>query len=293
MPNAHHAPVIKSNTFFQKLKRIKELVFPPIAVEPIGDRVEIFRNVRVPMRDGVTLSVNIYRPKGVERVPALVNLHPYNKDNLPRRGHLPFQYRVIRQTGKIKFSEETSWEAPDPKFWAENGYAVVSADKRGFGKSDGTQAMLNDAEAEDYYDLIEWVGKQPWCTGKVGLLGVSYLAISQYKVAALDPPHLHAICPWEGFSDAYKDAFCPGGIREDGFVLLWTGGLKKQPGPSFRELQLSHPHRDDFYLSMTPDLEKIKVPALICGSFSDHQLHTRGSFRVFDRIVSNHKWLNT
>lgn len=285
--------VIKSNSLLQKLRRIKDIIRPPITVEPIGDDIIIMRNVRVPMRDGITLSVNVYRPRGEKAAPALLNLHPYNKDNLPRGGHLPFQYRVIRQTSHITFSEETSWEAPDPKFWVHQGYIIVSADKRGFGKSDGSQGMMNDAEAQDYYDLIEWVAAQPWCSGKVGLLGVSYLAISQYKVAALNPPHLFAICPWEGLSDAYKDAFRPGGIREDGFILLWSRGLKKQPGPSFRQLQIEHSLRDQFYLSMVPDLEKIQVPALICGSFSDQLLHTRGSFRVFDKIASKHKWLYT
>lgn len=286
-------PVLKANSFTQKLKRIKEIIFPPISVKPISDLILIMRDVRVPMRDGIELSVNIYRPDSKNLVPALINLHPYNKDNLPRGRHLPFQYRIIRQTNPIQISNETSWEAPDPDFWVQQGYIIVNADKRGFGKSGGTQGMMNDAEAEDYYDLIEWVAQQTWCSGKVGLLGVSYLAISQYKVAALNPPHLYAICPWEGLSDAYKDAFRPGGIREDGFVLVWSRGLKKQPGPSFRAMQVKHTLRDDFYKAMVPDLEKITVPALICGSFSDHQLHTRGSFRVFEKISSVYKWLYT
>lgn len=286
-------PISKANSFAEKLRRIKEVIFPPISIKPISNKVLIMRDVRVPMRDGAELSVNIYRPKSNNPVPALINLHPYNKDNLPRGRHLPFQYRVIRQTNPIQISNETSWEAPDPDFWVQQDFIIVCADKRGFGKSGGTQAMMNDEEARDYYDLIEWVAHQPWCSGKVGLLGVSYLAISQYKVAALNPPHLSAICPWEGLSDAYKDAFRPGGIREDGFVLVWSKGLKKQPGPSFRQMQLEHTLRDDFYKSMVPDLAKIKVPALICGSFSDHQLHTRGSFRAFEMISSDHKWLYT
>ena len=74
-------------------------------------------------------------------------------------------------------------------------------DLRGFGRSEGEGILLSDAEAQDYYDLIEWAAVQPWSSGRVGLNGVSYLALSQWKVAALRPPHLAAICPWEGFSD--------------------------------------------------------------------------------------------
>ena len=293
MTKLDKSQVIKHNSLAQKLNRLKALIRPPLKITPISSTIEILRDVRVPMRDGVTLSINIYKPHNVDNIPALLNLHPYCKDNLPQKGHIPFQYRAIRQTANITFSEETSWEAPDPDFWAKNGYAIINIDKRGFGKSDGAQEMLDDNEASDYYDVIEWIASQPWCSGKVGLFGVSYLAISQYKVAALNPPHLTAICPWEGFSDAYKDAFRPGGIREDGFILMWSKGVKKKSGPVFRDQQYMHELRDEFYLSMVPELHKIRVPALICASFSDHQLHSRGSFRVFEQIASQQKWLYT
>ena len=290
MPNSQ---VIKQNSFGQKLRRMIALIRPPLSISTISPEIEIIRDVKVAMRDGVTLSINIYKPKNQLNLPALLNLHPYCKDNLPQKGHVPFQYRAIRQTAQISFSDETSWEAPDPDFWVKQGYVVVNIDKRGFGKSAGSQEMLDDAEALDYYDVIEWVAQQAWSSGKVGLFGVSYLAISQYKVAALNPPHLSAICPWEGFSDAYKDAFRPGGIREDGFILMWSKGVKKKSGLNFRDEQFQRELRDNFYLSMVPDLQSIKVPALICASFSDQQLHTRGSFRVFDQIASAQKWLYT
>ncbi|TXI98420.1 MAG: CocE/NonD family hydrolase [Neisseriales bacterium] len=285
--------VTKQSTVTQKLAKLKALIKPPLTIHKLSPEIEVLRDVRVVMRDGVTLSLNIYKPKISGKFPTLLNLHPYCKDNLPQKGKVPFQYRVIRQTGQIAFSEETSWEAPDPDFWVKQGYVIVNIDKRGFGKSDDAQEMLDDAEAQDYYDVIEWSAAQEWSSGKIALFGVSYLAISQYKVAALNPPHLSAICPWEGFSDAYKDAFRPGGIREDGFILMWSHGVKKKSGPVFRDQQCQHTLRDDFYLSMVPDLHKIKVPALICASFSDHQLHTRGSFRAFEQIASQQKWLYT
>ena len=82
-----------------------------------------------------------------------------------------------------------------------HGFTVVNADSRGCGHSEGTGKLLSRQEAEDTYDLVQWIAGQPWCDGNVVMLGVSYLAISQYAVAALQPPALRAICPWEGWTD--------------------------------------------------------------------------------------------
>jgi predicted acyl esterase len=179
----------------------------------------------------------------------------------------------------------TGWEAPDPAFWVPRGYAVVNADLRGGGASEGTAALFSDQEAEDYYELIEWAGGQPWSSGRVGLAGVSYLAISQYKVAALRPPHLAAICPWEGFTDLYRDFARPGGVLESGFSSIWSTLTRKKArvaGNLRRELA-RRPERDEWYAVLTPRLEQIEVPMLVCGSFSDHSLQTRGSFEAFRR----------
>ena len=195
----------------------------------------------------------------------------------------------------MRISAYTSWEAPDPEVWVREGYAVVNADLRGGGTSEGVGDLFSDEEARDYYDLIEWAGTQPWSTGRVGLDGVSYLAISQYKVAALHPPHLAAICPWEGLSDLYRDFARPGGILEDGFSKLWSWltGKEARIHTSLYEAILQHPERDDWYRARTPKLEDIQVPMLVCGSFSDHLLHTRGSFEAFRRAGSRRKWLYT
>jgi predicted acyl esterase len=85
---------------------------------------------------------------------------------------------------------------------------VASCDLRGAGTSQGKASLLSDREGEDVHDLIEWAAAQPWSTGAIGLIGVSYLAISQWKAAALNPPGLKAICPWEGFTDAYPVPAC-------------------------------------------------------------------------------------
>jgi hypothetical protein len=201
---------------------------------------------------------------------------------------------MLRQTGRVRFSSLAGWEAPDPAWWAAQGYAVVNCDLRGAGTSGGQASLLSDQEGEDVHDVIEWAAGQPWSSGAVGLLGVSYLAISQWKAAALRPPRLKAICPWEGFTDAYRDWAWPGGIRETGFSRLWSLALRKvRQADSLAAQQRRHPLRDQWWQSLVPDLEKITVPALICGSFSDNNLHGRGSFRGFERISSTEKFLYT
>jgi len=202
---------------------------------------------------------------------------------------------MLRQPEPVTFSAWTTWESPDPSYWVPRGYALVNCDLRGFGTSEGIGDPLTDAEARDIYDLIEWAGSRPWSSGKVGMNGVSYLAISQYKVAALRPPHLAAICPWEGFTDAYRDFARPGGIREDGFMLMWSVGLKLggRIDEDLREGQVHHLLRDRWWISRTPELERIEVPILVCASFSDQQLHSRGSFRAFEGVTSSQRWLYT
>jgi predicted acyl esterase len=281
------------------LRRLPALLRPPVTVyEPPADSLSVLRDLPVVVRDGTTLRVNVVLPAGAGRFPVLLSAHPYGKDNLPkRRGRgyrVSFQYRVLRQTGPVRFSSLTGWEGPDPAWWAAQGYAVVNCDLRGAGTSEGTASLFSDQEGEDVYDLIGWAAAQPWSTGAVGLLGVSYLAISQWKAAALQPPGLKAICPWEGFTDAYRDLLRPGGIREDGFVKEWSHGLRGvRQCYRLSEQQVRHSLRDEWWRGLAPTLEKITVPALICGSFSDNNLHSRGSFRGWEDISSTDRFLYT
>jgi predicted acyl esterase len=279
--------------------RLRGIVAPPVKITlpPPGIRFE--HDVEVAIRDGTILRVNVFRPEGEGRYPVIVCTHPYGKDNLPKRRPFgyrpPPQYRMLRQPSPVSWSAWTSWESPDPAYWVPRGYAVVNCDLRGFGSSEGRGPLFTDAEARDIYDLIEWAGRQSWSNGKVGMNGVSYLAISQYKAAAQRPPHLAAICPWEGFTDFYRDFARPGGIREDGFSRLWSAGVKHQgrTDEDLRRGQIEHPLRDGWWAARSPELERIEVPILVCGSFSDQQLHSRGSFRAFERAGSPHRWLYT
>lgn len=281
------------------LRRLPGLLHPPVSVyEPAAGSLSVLRDLPVVVRDGTTLRVNVVLPAGAGRSPVLMSAHPYGKDNLPqRRGRgyrVNVQYRVLRQPVSVRFSSLTGWEAPDPAWWAAQGYAVVNCDLRGAGTSEGSASLFSDQEGEDVYDLIEWAAAQPWSTGAVGMIGVSYLAISQWKAAALQPPGLKAICPWEGFTDAYRDLLRPGGIRETGFARLWSLGLRRvRQRYRLTGQQRLHPLRDDWWRALVPALEKITAPALICGSFSDNNLHGRGSVRAWERISSTDRFLYT
>ena len=119
-----------------------------------------------------------------------------------------------------------TWEVPDPERWMPAGYAIVVVDARGTGKSPGYYELMSALQTRDVYDVIEWAGVQPWSNGKVGMLGVSYLAIKQWQVAALQPPHLAAMIPWEGMFDHYRDFFRHGGIFSSFFMkLLWDSQI--------------------------------------------------------------------
>ena len=279
------------------IERLRGFVSPPVEITPPPPAVRFEHDVEVAVRDGTILRVNVFRPEEDGSYPVIMCAHPYGKDRLPERGPFgyrpPPQYRMLRQPKRVTFSAWTTWESPDPAYWVPRGYVVVNCDLRGFGTSDGSGNLLTDAEAQDIYDLVEWAATQPWSNGKVGMNGVSYLAISQYKTAALRPPHLAAICPWEGFSDVYRDFARPGGIREDGFIRLWSSGVKRggRPSEDVREEQIGRPLRDEWWRARTPELERIEVPLLVCASFSDQQLHSRGSFRAFERVSSTHRWL--
>ncbi len=266
------------------------------SLKPIpGVIVERDRPVRV--RDGIHLMVNVYRPSTPRQYPAILAMSPYGKD------HQPETYEAFKlfgiNVGDIHHSDYTVFEGPDPGFWVPAGYVVVHADARGMWKSEGHGQVFSAQNAEDYFDLIEWAAQQPWSSGKVGLSGVSYLAWSQWMVAALNPPHLAAINPWEGFTDIYRDFLFQGGIPESGIVAqIWdhrfvAGANKEGLAEDLMRSIRDHPLDDDHWAAKRPNLASIRVPALVCASWSDQGLHTRGALEGFTHIRSEHKWLYT
>ncbi|HEX2858536.1 MAG TPA: CocE/NonD family hydrolase [Propionibacteriaceae bacterium] len=273
-------------------RRIRAALRPPVEVSPAPP--DLVKDVDVPvrLRDGVVLRLNVYRPRGDGPFPVIMSAHPYGKDALPRRTRrgwsLNLQYRLMNQPAPVRLSDETSWEAPDPVWWVGQGYAVINADTRGGGHSEGRGDLFSDQEAADIAELIGWAARQPWSNGRVGMLGVSYLAISQYKVAALQPPALKAICPWEGFTDAYRDFLSPGGVMETGFARIWLTMTRRlaRVTTDLEAERRRHPVRDEWWERLTPDLHRITAPILVCTSFSDANLHSSGSMRAFLRVAS-------
>ena len=282
------------------LSTLHRLVRPEITITDPPDGATVDWDVPVTMRDGVRLRANVFRPDDAEAHPVLLCAHPYGKDDLPihhrtRHGYRPSaQYHLMR-SAPLTHSAWASWESPDPGHWVPRGYVVINADLRGWGTSEGEPGVFGEQEGLDLHDLIEWAAEQPWSTGRIGMAGCSYLAISQWAAAATRPPNLAAICPWEGFTDLYRDFARPGGILETGFLTVWSSIIKKHSHGriDLRSEVAARPLLDEWYAARDRDLEAIDVPALVCASFSDHNLHTRGSFEGFRRIGSAQKWLYT
>ncbi len=133
------------------LGRIRGIAKPPVSVTDAPAGVQVERDVAMTTRDGTALRVNVFRRAGAAARPVILSIHPYGKDNLPkRRGSrwtLPAQYRALRQPQAVTFSALTGWEAPDPAWWTARGFVVVNADARGCGHSDGTGNLLSRQEA--------------------------------------------------------------------------------------------------------------------------------------------------
>jgi uncharacterized protein len=285
-------PWHRPGAFAYARKRVRTALHPPVTVYPMPSDITKDEDVPVRMGDGVTLRLNLFRPAGGGPFPVIMSAHPYGKDRVPvrKRGRwsLEKQFRIMNQPEPLRISDQTSWEAPDPVWWAQQGYAVINLDLRGGGHSGGHGDLLSDQEADDIAQVIAWAAEQPWSTGRVGMLGVSYLAISQYKVAALNPPALQAICPWEGFTDAYRDLFTSGGVTEKGFARVWlfmTSRVTRMK-TNLAAGRQQHPLRDAWWEALTPELSKIRVPILECTSFSDDNLHSVGSMRAFQQAGS-------
>ncbi len=117
--------------------------------------IVIERNIAVPMRDGVRLSANLYRPADPLMHPVIMSVTPYGKDKLPDRLSNFLMRLSGVKFGKVHCSRLTGFEAPDPVHWVMQDYAVLQADVRGFHKSEGHAGVLRQQDAEDYYDLIE------------------------------------------------------------------------------------------------------------------------------------------
>ena len=291
----------------------------------VRDGMRIDWDVPIPMDDGVVLRADVFRPVKDGKYPALVSYGPYGKGLAFQEGYKTAWDIMARDYPDAVAGSSNryqNWEVVDPEKWVPDGYACVRVDSRGAGRSPGFLSHNDARENRDFHDCIEWAARQPWCSGKVGLNGISYYASSQWRAAALQPPHLAAMCVWEGWVDYYRDSVRHGGIACT-FRKHWqdmqvktvqhgrgihgpksrvTGELVCGPETlSDEELVknrtdmwkdvLEHPLDGPFYRERTGDLSKVVAPLLTCANWGGQGLHPRGNFEGFMRAASRQKWL--
>lgn len=282
-------------------------------------------DAEIEMDDGLRLRADIFRPVGDGRYPVLMSYGPYGKGLAFQDGYRDCWELMIDRHPDVargSTSKYQVWEVVDPEKWVPHGYVCIRVDSRGAGRSPGFMDAWSLRETRDFYDCIEWAGTQSWSNGKVGLAGISYYATNQWQVAALHPPHLTAICPWEGAQDFYREAMYHGGILNT-FPIHWldkqvksvqnglgrngpvsraTGefvcgdetlddeALAKNRADSAATLR-QHPLDDDYWKSLNPILENIRVPVFSAANWGGQGLHPRGNFEGFLRSGSRQKWL--
>ncbi|HEY2238906.1 MAG TPA: CocE/NonD family hydrolase [Streptosporangiaceae bacterium] len=289
----------------------------------VRDGMRVEWDVPIEMGDGTVLRADVFRPVAEGRYPVIMTHGPYAKGLAFQQGYAGMWKPLAGKYPEVVAGTSAmyeNWETVDPEKWVPDGYACVRVDSRGAGRSPGYLDIFSPQETRDYYDCIEWAGTQPWSSGKVGLLGISYYAANQWQVAALRPPHLAAICPWEGASDYYREFTHHGGIL-DTFVASWypvqvsavqhgggqdaTNPVTGEPiaGPDVlpgAELAANRsdppaevrarPLDEPYYRERSGEPGKITVPVLSAANWA-HHLHTRGNFEAWTRTGSADKWL--
>ena len=289
--------------------------------------MRIDKDLPVPMSDGNVLRANVYRPDGAGRYPVVFAHGVYGKDVHFADGFKPQWDRLLVLYPDLCRDGSTGrylrWEIVDPERWVPDGYIVIQVDARGSGKSPGYLDPYSPREIRDYYESIEWAAAQPWSNGKVGLIGISYFAITQWLVAALQPPSLAAMIAWEGASDHYRDWSYHGGILSNAFLEGWWprqclenqhgNAASKQrdrdsgertTGPALDADLLEgnradymaqlkrHRLADAFHRERSPDFSRIMVPLLSAGNWGGPGVHLRGNIEGFQRAASKEKWLS-
>ncbi len=291
----------------------------------VRDGMRITWNEPITMDDGLVLRADVYRPVPEGRYPVILNYGIYAKGLAYQEGYPQQWQKMVTDHPEILVGSSNkyqNWEVTDPERWVPHGYAVVRVDSRGAGCSPGLMDPASERETEDLYQCIEWAGTAPWSNGKVGMLGISYYASNQWRVAARHPPHLAAIIPWEGQNDRYRDSGYHGGILSQfqerwakhqvtnvqyglgerarksphtgesiaGPVTLSAEELARNRRDAFEDLK-KHPLDDDWHRAQSADLSRVEVPLLSCANWGGQGLHPRGNFNGFIEAASQRKWL--
>ncbi|HEY9445876.1 MAG TPA: CocE/NonD family hydrolase [Burkholderiales bacterium] len=262
--------------------------------QPRDYKLIVEKDVKVTLRDGTELYADIFRPDTKERVPVILNVSVYQKDKL----------WVPPADLEEEANPHMNWETVNPLWWCPRGYACVRVDSRGAGRSPGKSEPSSYQEGLDTYDAIEWVAKRDWCSGSVGMLGISYHAASQWRAANLNPPSLKAIMPWEGRADQYRDQGYHGGIFALGFIGNWwlthtahhlLGRPRAYNPDAFHNDMLWNMMRNDldseYWRMCSAQWDKIKVPLYSVGNWGGFSMHLRGNTEGFMCAASKHKKL--
>jgi predicted acyl esterase len=291
----------------------------------IRDGMRVDWDAPIAMDDGVVLRADVFRPVADGQYPVILSYGPYAKGLAFQEGYKSAWTRMTTaypETAQGSSNKYQNWELVDPEKWVPDGYAIVRVDSRGAGRSPGFLDVWSPREAKDLHDCVEWAGTQPWSSGRVGINGISYYAMNQWHVAPLRPPHLAALCIWEGSSDYYRELCRHGGILCD-FLDDWsrrqvtsvqygvgtrgpkspvTGELAAGP-ETLPEQELAKNRADvagealrrrlidDYYRARTPRFEQIDVPMLSAANWGGQGLHPRGNFEGYLAAGSSQKWL--
>jgi uncharacterized protein len=255
----------------------------------MGEPICIENDVAIPMRDGLALRANVFRPEVEGRYPVILTLGPYPKDIHFADWDAHGFYPGLEEHGPLMH-----WETVNPEWWVPHGYVVVRADTRGTGKSPGRPSPLSMREAEDFADAIEWAGTRPYASGKVAVMGVSYFAMNAWRVATLNPPRLAAIVPWEGALDLYRDAGRHGGIASNTFTRRWASNVEQRAGAaglSQGAAARTDERIDESQRRNHPDVSRIRVPLFSAANWGGAGLHLRGNIEGFLDAGSAYKQL--
>jgi predicted acyl esterase len=295
------------------------------AKSEVRDGMQVDWDVPIPMDDGTVLRADVFRPTDGKKHPVILTYGAFGKGLAFQEGNKSAWERMIKgfpEVAEGSTNKYQVWELPDPEKWVPDGYVCLRVDSRGAGRSPGYMDPWSPRETKDIYDVIEWAAMQPWCNGKVGMNGISYFAMNQWQVAALQPPHLKALCIWEGACDFYRELYRHGGIYcqfldnlfprafhraqyglgERGLRSRVTGELVSGPETlsdeqlkknrvDVEKFNLDHPLEDDAHRALTPDFSRITIPLLSAANWGGVGLHPRGNFEGYLAAGSEQKWL--
>jgi predicted acyl esterase len=265
-------------------------LFPPVFQKvEVNIGIVIERDVPVKLRDGATIYTDIYRPEGAVNVPAIVAWSPYGKTagwgGIDPMLGTPLSSLIIEDS----VSSYAKFEGPDPAYWCHYGYAVINPDPRGVGNSEGDIRWFGTPEAEDCYDLIEYIAACDWCNGKVAMQGNSWLAVMQWFAASLRPPHLACISPWSGLTDIYRALVSRGGCVDTKFnnwILYALRGHQSVENP-ITNIR-AQPLLNEYWQDKVAKVEKIEIPVYAVANYNNFHNSTMDAFR---RMPSKNKWL--